>query len=166
MEREEMNMDRNEIRVPVKGGYIVAGRNSDPDYDGVYVVFETNDGNIVDLSLVECKKENDYSTTDVYCYEDVTKEEWTRKYSIQHEDIGKETAPASMVVPGAVPESELRKTADLSTTGPLANYECEGQMSFEDMGWTAPGGDGTLPEPQSAAEAEPEEAEEEEIPLD
>ena len=82
-----MNMDRNEIRVPVKGGYIVAGRNSDPDYDGVYVVFETNDGDIIDLALVECKKENEYNTTDVYCYEDVTTEDWTKKYSIQHEDI-------------------------------------------------------------------------------
>ena len=85
MEREEMNMDRNEIRVPVKGGYIVAGRNSDPDYDGVYVVFETNDGDIVDLVLVEY--ENEYDRTDIYCYEDVTIEDWTRKYSIQYEDI-------------------------------------------------------------------------------
>lgn len=82
-------MDRNEIRVPVKGGYIVAERNNDPDYDGVYVVFETNDGDIIDLALVECTKENEYNKTDVYCYEDVTTEDWTRKYSIQHEDIYK-----------------------------------------------------------------------------
>lgn len=80
-------MDKNEIRVPVKGGYIVTGRNNDPDYDGVYVVFETNDGDIVDLVLVESKKENEYDRTDIYCYEDVTTEDWTRKYSIQHEDI-------------------------------------------------------------------------------
>ena len=80
-------MDRNEIRVPVKGGYIVAGRNINPDYDGVYVVFETNDGDIVDLVLVEY--ENEYDRTDIYCYEDVTTEDWTRKYSIQYEDIYK-----------------------------------------------------------------------------
>ena len=78
-------MDKNEIRVPVKGGYIVAGRNINPDYDGVYVVFETNDGDIVDLVLVEY--ENEYDRTDIYCYEDVTIEDWTRKYSIQYEDI-------------------------------------------------------------------------------
>ena len=40
-----------------------------------------------DLALVECKKENEYNKTDVYCYEDVKTDEWTRKYSIQHEDI-------------------------------------------------------------------------------
>ena len=96
----------------------------------------------------------------------VTKAEFAEQFFFAEDAFGAERAPASMVVPGAVPESELRKTAGLSTTGPLANYECEGQMSFEDMGWTVPEGNGTLPEPQSAAEAELEEAEEEEIPLD
>lgn len=96
----------------------------------------------------------------------VTKAEFAEQFFFAEDAFGAERTPASMVVPGAVPESELRKTSGLSTTGPLANYECEGQMSFEDMGWTVPGGDGTLPEPQSAAEAESEEAEEEEIPLD
>lgn len=96
----------------------------------------------------------------------ITKAEFAEQFFFAEDAFGAERAPASMVVPGAVPESELRKTAGLSTTGPLANYECEGQMSFEDMGWTVPEGDGTTPEPQSAAEAELEEAEEEEIPLD
>ena len=96
----------------------------------------------------------------------ITKAEFAEQFFFAEDAFGAERAPASMVVPGAVPESELRKTAGLSTTGPLANYECEGQMSFEDMGWTVPEGDGTLPEPQSAVEAELEEAEEEEIPLD
>lgn len=80
-------MEANEIRVKVNGGYLIAGRNPDPDYDGVYVVFETNDGDIVDLVLVEY--ENEYDRTDIYCYEDVTTEDWTRKYSIQYEDIYK-----------------------------------------------------------------------------
>lgn len=96
----------------------------------------------------------------------VTKAEFAEQFFFAEDAFGAERAPASMVVPGAVPESELRKTAGLSTTGPLANYECEGQMSFEDMGWTVPGGDGATPEPEVTAEAEPEEAEEEEIPLD
>lgn len=80
-------MEREEIRVPVKGGYLVAGRNSDPDYDGIHVVFETSDKDIMDIVLVESKKKNEYDQTDVYCYEDVTTEDFTRKYSIQHEDI-------------------------------------------------------------------------------
>ena len=54
-------MDKNEIRVKVNGGHLVAGRNSDPDYDGIYIVFETDDGDIVDVVLTECKAENNKS---------------------------------------------------------------------------------------------------------
>lgn len=80
-------MEKNEIRVPVQGGYLVAGRNPDLDYDGIYIVFETTTGDIVDIVNVESKRENDYSRTDVYCYEDVDMEDYTRKYLISHRDI-------------------------------------------------------------------------------
>lgn len=80
-------MEGKEIRVPVKGGYIVAERNPDPDYDGISIYFETSDKDIMDIVLVESKKENEYNQTDVYCYEDVFNEDWTRKYSIDHEEI-------------------------------------------------------------------------------
>lgn len=80
-------MDKEQIRVPVKGGYIVAERNPDSDYDGITVYFETTDGDIMDIVLVESKRENEYDKTDVYCYEDVFNEDWTRKYSIDHEEI-------------------------------------------------------------------------------
>ena len=33
-------MSVNEIRVKVNKGYLVAGRNPDPDYDGIYIIFE------------------------------------------------------------------------------------------------------------------------------
>ena len=32
-------MNKNEIRVKINGGYLVAGRNPDPMYDGIYVGF-------------------------------------------------------------------------------------------------------------------------------
>lgn len=89
MEMMENIMDKNEIRVQVNGGYLVAGRNSDPDYDGIYVVFETDDGDIVDVVLTECKAQNDYKKIDVYSYEDVYDEGFTRKHTIDIAEIYK-----------------------------------------------------------------------------
>lgn len=80
-------MNNNEIRVPVNGGYLVAGRNSDPDYDGIYIVFETNDGDIIDVVLTECKTENNKEKIDVYCYEDVWVEDFTNKYTIDSKEV-------------------------------------------------------------------------------
>ena len=78
-----------EIRVPVNGGYLVAGRNSDPDYDGIYIVFETDEGDIIDIVLTECKAEDNKSKVDVYCYEDVYTEDFTRKYTLNNKEIYK-----------------------------------------------------------------------------
>ena len=82
-------MNNNEIRVKMNGGYLVAGRNADPDYDGIYVVFETDDGTVIDVVLTECKEENNRKKIDVYCYEDVYTEDWTRKYTLDSEEIYK-----------------------------------------------------------------------------
>lgn len=82
-------MDKNEIRVRVNGGYLVAGRNSDPDYDGIYIVFETDDGDIIDVVLTECKAKNNYNKIDVYTFEDVYTENCTRKYTLDNEEIYK-----------------------------------------------------------------------------
>lgn len=80
-------MNSNEIRVKVNGGYLVAGRNVDPDYDGIYIVFETNDGTIIDV--VWTGTETDSGKVDVYCYEDVYDEDFTRKYTIDNKEIYK-----------------------------------------------------------------------------
>ena len=82
-------MDKNEIRVKVNGGYLVAGRNTDPNYDGIYIVFETNDGVVIDVVYTECKAENDKKKIEVYCYEDVYTEDFTRKYTLDSEEIYK-----------------------------------------------------------------------------
>lgn len=80
-------MNTNEIRVKMNGGYLVAGRNADPNYDGIYVVFETDDGTLIDVVLMECKEENNRKKIDVYCYEDVWTEDFTRKYTLDTEEI-------------------------------------------------------------------------------
>lgn len=82
-------MNNNEIRVKMNGGYLVAGRNADPNYDGIYVVFETDDGTVIDVVLTECKEENNRKKIDVYCYEDVYTEDFTRKYTLDSEEIYK-----------------------------------------------------------------------------
>ena len=82
-------MNNNEIRVKVNGGYLVAGRNTDPDYDGIYIVFETDDGTIIDIVVTECKTENNKSKIDVYCYEDVYTEDFSKKYILDVKEIYK-----------------------------------------------------------------------------
>ena len=82
-------MERNEIRVKMDGGYLVAGRNMDPNYDGIYIVFETDDGTVIDVVLTECKEELNRKKIDVYCYEDVYTEDFTRKYTLDSEEIYK-----------------------------------------------------------------------------
>ena len=79
----------DQIRVPMNGGYLVASRNSDPNYDGITIVFESNDGDIVDIAVAECKKENGRKLIDVYTYEDVYCEDVTRKYTINSDEISK-----------------------------------------------------------------------------
>lgn len=77
----------NQIRVKVDGGHIIAGRNPDPSYDGIYVMFETNAGDIIDLVLIESPDETERKVTNIYTYEDVYCEDFTRKYVIKHDDI-------------------------------------------------------------------------------
>jgi hypothetical protein len=86
---EDLIMDKNEIRVKVNGGYLVAGRNSDPDYDGIYIVFETDDGDIIDVVLTEVKAEHNKEKIDVYCYENVYNEDFTRKFVLDIKEIYK-----------------------------------------------------------------------------
>ena len=85
-------MDKDEIRVKVNNGYLVAGRNADSDYDGIYIVFETDNGDIVDVVFTECKSENGKKKIDVYCYEDVYTEDYTKKYTLDSEEICKATS--------------------------------------------------------------------------
>lgn len=103
-------MQETEIRVKVNGGYLVAGRNQDPEYDGIYIVFETDDGDIVDVVTTECK-ENDKGKIDVYCYEDVYTEDYTKKYTLDSKEIYKAVNGDADYNTGS-DESESKATTD------------------------------------------------------
>ena len=81
-------MNNKEIRVKVNGGYLLAGVNPDPDYAGIYVTFETDEGDLVDIVLTECKSKNN-NVIDVYCYEDVYTEDWTSKFKLSIPEINR-----------------------------------------------------------------------------
>ena len=82
-------INNNEIRVKVNGGYLVAGRNADPNYDGIYVVFETDEGTTIDIVLTEAKSEYNKKLIDVYCYENVYTDDFTKKFTLDTEEIYK-----------------------------------------------------------------------------
>lgn len=81
-------MNKNEIRVKVNGGYLIAGRNCDPNYGGIYIVFETDNGDVIDVVVAESAV-NDEKKINVYAYEDVYTEDYTRKYTLDVEEIYK-----------------------------------------------------------------------------
>ena len=69
------------------GGSIIVERNPDSDYDGVTVLYETENGGIVSIVCVECKAENNYEKIDVYTYENELSDEFTRKYTLDKNKI-------------------------------------------------------------------------------
>lgn len=89
-------MKENEIRVPVNNGYLVAKRNTDPNYDGIHIVFETKDGVSIDIASVECKLktdkkklETDKKKIDIYTYANVYGEDFISKNLIKVDEIQK-----------------------------------------------------------------------------
>ena len=78
--------NNNEIRVKVNGGYLVAGRNANPNYDGIYIVFETDEGTIIDIVTTEAETEYNKELIDVYCYENVYREDFTKKFTLDTEE--------------------------------------------------------------------------------
>lgn len=87
-----MNNNNNEIRVKVNGGYLVAGLNENMEgnsHDGIYVVFETDDGDIIDIVLAKTETEYNEEEINVYCYENVYNENFTRKFALNNKEIYK-----------------------------------------------------------------------------
>ena len=80
-------INNNEIRVKVNGGYLVAGRNADPNYDGIYIVFETDEGTIIDIVATEAKAECNKEKIDVYCYENIYTDDFTKKFTLDIKEI-------------------------------------------------------------------------------
>lgn len=69
------------------GGFIIVEQNPDPDYDGVSVLYETENGGIVNIVCIECKAENNYENIDVYTYENEISDDFTRKYTLNKNKI-------------------------------------------------------------------------------
>ena len=66
----------NQIRVPMNGGFLIAERNGDTtDYDGITIMFETADGDLIDVVTAECKSQFNRTKIDVYTYEDAYDED-------------------------------------------------------------------------------------------
>lgn len=82
-----MRNNKNEIRIPMHGGYLIATASIDPDYPGICVMFETNEGTLIDVVYAETKAENEKKKIDVYCYENAYNEDFTRKYTLNVKDI-------------------------------------------------------------------------------
>lgn len=87
--RKEGKMDNTKIKVKVNGGYIVAGRSTDQNNDGIYIAFETDGGDIIDMVLTEAKAEYNKEKVEVYCYENVYHKDFTRKFTIDIKEIYK-----------------------------------------------------------------------------
>lgn len=80
-------VNNNEIRVKINGGYLVARRSPDSNYDGIYIVFETNEGTIIDIVAIEAKAECNKEKIDVYCYENVYTDDFTKKFTLGIKEI-------------------------------------------------------------------------------
>lgn len=80
-------MKEGTIRVPVNGGFLVAGKNADDDYDGIYIVFETDDGDIIDIVTTECRKSELKRKIHIYSYLDVYSDDYTSKSTIDIDKI-------------------------------------------------------------------------------
>jgi hypothetical protein len=73
--------------VKVNGGNLTVMKSADLDHPGICVGYQTEDGDIIDVVYVEVKSKNGNKDIDVYTYEDVTTDEWTKKYTLKHSDI-------------------------------------------------------------------------------
>ena len=80
-------MNENEIRIKVNGGTLIAFAHNDPYFPSIAILFETENGDLIDVALAEVKAENSNKDIDVYTYEDVTTEDFTRKFTIKHNEI-------------------------------------------------------------------------------
>ncbi len=73
--------------VELPTGRLIVEENPDPDYAGFAINFQTKDGDIAPIVLVESKAETDYKKIDVYTYADEYREDFTHKFILECERI-------------------------------------------------------------------------------
>jgi hypothetical protein len=86
-EAVEVFVETLEIRVKVNGGTLIATAEKDPDYPGISICYETENGDIFDVAWAEVKSDHDNKDIDVYTYEDVKTDDYTRKCVLKHNEI-------------------------------------------------------------------------------
>ena len=80
-------MKEGTIRVRVNGGFLIANRNASLDGDGICIMFETNDGDIIDIVTAECRKSELKRKIHIYSYMDVYSDDYTSKSIIDIDKI-------------------------------------------------------------------------------
>lgn len=101
-------MKNSEIRIRVDGGFLVSHRNEDPDYDGVYICFESDDGDVTNIVFAETNPRNNNKVIDVYSYADIHSKESTSAFSIKTEDFNEATGTNSLLL------KTIKKIEDLN----------------------------------------------------
>ncbi len=77
--------DDAQIRIRMKGGWLVTKRCKDVDNDGVEIFFETVNGDIVDIVGVNALPDTD--KIDVYTFSDAFDENYTNEFTLNTEEI-------------------------------------------------------------------------------
>lgn len=95
----------NQARIKIPGGELVAEENPDLENPGICVYLELENGDILDLALMEHHNQNGKSIVEVYDYEDVWSEDWTKKHSI-------DLSEAKEVFEDSVPSQINENTSD------------------------------------------------------
>lgn len=105
----------SEIKVPVKGGYIVAETSIDPDYPGIYLFFRSNTGYETSGVLMEAPV--DKEGLHVYCWANLESEDPTIVFNQRWEDINHSLGIAPETPASKSPEElfdELLETLNFS----------------------------------------------------
>lgn len=88
---EDMNVRTRrlyrELSTGVNGGSLVASVSRDVDYPSIGICYQTEDGDLLDIAVAECKRESGNQNIDVYVFEDVYTEDYTRKFTLKKADI-------------------------------------------------------------------------------
>lgn len=79
----------NQARIKIPGGELVAEESPNLQHPGICVYLELENGDILDIALMEYHKEDKNSSIEVHDYEDVWSEDWTKKHSLDLSEIKK-----------------------------------------------------------------------------
>lgn len=84
--------ESQKIIVPLsKTVTLIAEENPDPNYKGVSIYLKIDNGygyfDYIDITRVECDKDDNYDTVQTYLYKDIYNEDWTQKFNLYIEEI-------------------------------------------------------------------------------